>query len=276
MYPLREADGPRFDATFAALARRCRGVFSDVDDTLTTHGKLFPAAYSRLVEASAAGLRIVLVTGRPIGWAEVMVSLFPIAAAVAENGAVAALPEGARIYFEDETERRQGMQRREEARRRVARELPHVRPASDQPLRDVDLAYDINETMALPAEDITRLVEVLQACGLSTTRSSIHCHGTYSVSDKAKMSCRLAETLWQEDADTLRSDYVFVGDSPNDAPAFRFFEHAVGVANIERHRAALLAADALPWALTRAGSGAGFAEVLGRLLEERALRCPSG
>ncbi len=269
MYPVKEADGPRFRATFAAFASRCRGVFSDVDDTLTTHGKLLPAAYANLVEASAAGMRIVLVTGRPVGWAEVMVSLFPIAAAVAENGAVAALPGGERMYFEDEASRSAGARRRDEARRCVARELPHVRAASDQPLRDVDLAFDINETMVLPAPDVARLVEVLQGCGLSTTRSSIHCHATYSLGDKAKMSCRVAERLWNEGVDTLRSEYLFVGDSPNDAPAFRFFEHAVGVANVERYRPALLAANALPWAVTCASSGEGFAEVLGHLLAER-------
>jgi HAD superfamily hydrolase (TIGR01484 family) len=257
------------DAPFAAFARDCRGIFSDVDDTLTTHGRLFPAAYEALVRAHDAGLRVVLVTGRPLGWAEVMTSLFPIDAAIAENGAVAALPGGVRLYFEDEAARRNGRERREAARARVAQELPHVKPASDQPLRDVDLAFDINETVVLPTTDIDRLGEVLRSCGLATTRSSIHMHGSFSQGDKATMAARVAQHLWAEGSAELAQRYGFIGDSPNDAPAFRFFRHTFGVHNVRQHEEALLRVNALPWAVTRARSGAGFAEVVDRLLEAK-------
>jgi hypothetical protein len=56
---------------------------------------------------------------------------------------------------------------------------------------------------------------------------------------------------------------VFAGDSPNDAPMFAFFDHSVGVANVRRFDQLL--ADK-PKYVTRAASGAGFAELAEHLL----------
>ena len=73
----------------ASIAPKLRGIFCDVDDTLTHDGTLVPAAYDALAAASSAGLRVVAVTGRPAGWAEVFACTWPLAGAVAENGAFA-------------------------------------------------------------------------------------------------------------------------------------------------------------------------------------------
>ena len=56
---------------------------------------------------------------------------------------------------------------------------------------------------------------------------------------------------------------VFVGDSPNDAPMFRFFPHAVGVANVADFAGRLPAEPA--W-ITGERGGAGFAEAARHLL----------
>ena len=251
------------------VAARSRGVFSDIDDTLTERGHLVPEACAALHALRAAGLRTVLVTGRPLGWAEVLATLLPVDAAIAENGAVAALPDGSRLYFDDDDTRRLGAERKAAARAHVAEELPWVKPATDQRLRDVDLAYDIDEHEHLSPEDIERTRAVLASHGLRTTRSSIHLHGTYSSADKARMSARVAAHLWSEPMDVLRERYFYVGDSPNDAPAFTFFRHAVGVANVARHHAALLALDVRLWAVTDLPGGRGFAELTTRILEAR-------
>ena len=68
-----------------------------------------------------------------------------------------------------------------------------------------------------------------------------------------------------EDIGRANESVVFVGDSPNDAPMFGFFDRSVGVANVRRY-AALLAAS--PKYVTRSESGAGFAELVGHLLGE--------
>src|SRR3954468_14061076 len=71
------------------LGPRLRGIFCDVDDTLTHAGALVPAAYAALTAAAAAGVRVVAVTGRPAGWAEVFACTWPLDGAIAENGAFA-------------------------------------------------------------------------------------------------------------------------------------------------------------------------------------------
>ena len=257
------------EQTWRPLAQQLRGVFTDVDDTLTAHGKIVPEAYAALARARASGLHVVLVTGRPAGWAEVMASLFPVDAAIAENGAIAALPGGARIYFDDAQSRKVGELRRERALAHMRAELPSIELASDARLREIDLAFDIAEHQSVPEPMIARATEVLRAADLRTTRSSIHLHGTYSTADKAKMCARVAQSLWGEPEDELREHYLFVGDSPNDAPAFAVFRHTVGVANVRSHEAALANLSALPWAVTKQATGLGFAELITRLLNAR-------
>lgn len=251
------------------VGKHACGIFSDVDDTLTEGGVLVPEAYAALGQIRAAGLRMVLVTGRPRGWAEVMAAIFPIDAAIAENGAVAALPDGSRIYYDDPQTRQEGMTRRAAARAHVLHDMPWVLPSRDEPLREIDLAFDVNEHAHLSEADVSRARGILEEHGLSTTISSIHLHGTFSRGDKGSMCARLAQTLWGDDERAVRSRYIFVGDSPNDLPAFSLFERSVGVANVARHLDALAAHGAAPWAMTAAPGGRGFAEFATKLLLAR-------
>ena len=52
-----------------ALARASlQGILTDIDDTLTTEGAITPDALQALADLKAAGLVVVPITGRPIGW----------------------------------------------------------------------------------------------------------------------------------------------------------------------------------------------------------------
>ena len=66
----------------------------------------------------------------------------------------------------------------------------------------------------------------------------------------------LLEECFGIDRDAERDSSVFVGDSPNDAPMFAFFPHAVGVANIHAFEGRLAAEPAY---VTRRPAGDGFA-----------------
>ena len=44
-----------------------KGVFCDIDDTLTSGGRLTAAAYAALERLHRAGLTVVPITGRPAG-----------------------------------------------------------------------------------------------------------------------------------------------------------------------------------------------------------------
>ena len=86
-----------------------RGIFTDIDDTLTTDGAITPDALQALAALKASGLQVIPVTGRPVGWSEPFAASWPVDAIVAENGAVAlqSLPGLGLVkrYLQDETTR---------------------------------------------------------------------------------------------------------------------------------------------------------------------------
>src|SRR5947208_2219606 len=73
---------------FPLEARRgIRAVLTDIDDTITTHGKLPAAAYTALERLRLAGFLVIPVTGRPGGWCDHIARMWPVDAVVGENGA---------------------------------------------------------------------------------------------------------------------------------------------------------------------------------------------
>jgi HAD superfamily hydrolase (TIGR01484 family) len=79
MTPLAEC--PR--ETLAAV----EGVLTDIDETVSTHGRLTAEAYGALEALKKAGLRVIPVTGRPAGWCDHIARFWPVDAVVGENGA---------------------------------------------------------------------------------------------------------------------------------------------------------------------------------------------
>jgi len=66
-----------------------RVLATDIDDTITTAGKIPSATIEGLVALEKAGIVVVLVTGRPAGWAQALASyLAGVRVAIAENGLV--------------------------------------------------------------------------------------------------------------------------------------------------------------------------------------------
>ncbi|MEJ7603007.1 MAG: HAD-IIB family hydrolase [Kofleriaceae bacterium] len=249
----------------AADAGTLRGVFSDLDDTLTRGGVVELEAYAALVRARAAGLRIVLVTGRPAGWAEVLASLWPIDAAIAENGGIAYLKrEGRveRIYFSSSDPAKDAT-RLSALGEEILRSFPFARRSDDSALRITDAAFDIGETQHLAPDQIDAITTRCRELGARTVVSSVHAHACFHEADKAKMSARVAELMWNEPGAEVAAHYAFVGDSPNDQAAFAFFSHSIGVANVARFDTAL---DPPPRYVTPSPSGRGFAEAIAAIL----------
>src|SRR5512143_3638120 len=147
-----------------------RGVFSDIDDTLTHDGVVVPEAYAALVRARAAGLRVVLVTGRPAGWAEVLASLWPVDAAIAENGGIAYLKRGRRLerlHFAP-GDPADGARRLADLADDVLRSFTFARRSDDCTLRITDVAFDIGENQKLAAVDIDALTAHCRNLGART------------------------------------------------------------------------------------------------------------
>jgi hypothetical protein len=246
-----------------------RGVLFDIDDTLTTEGRLTAEAYGALEALQARGLMTVPITGRPAGWCDHIARMWPIDAVVGENGAFyfRYLREERRMvarYCHDDAARTENRRKLDALQDRILMEVPGSAVASDQAYRAADLAIDFCEDVPpLSPDQISRIVSLFEAAGARAKVSSIHVNGWFGDYDKLSMTRRLLAEQFNTNLDTAQASFVFVGDSPNDAPMFGYFDNAVGVANVRAFTDQL---DASPTYVTDASSGAGFAELAALLL----------
>ncbi len=246
-----------------------RAVFTDLDDTLTLDGRLPARAYEALWRLHAAGISVVVVTGRPVGWADLIMRLWPVAGVVGENGAcIFRLDEQGRAvrwYAQDDEAREAGRQVLAGAGQALLEMVPGLRLASDQPFRETDLAIDISEDVAeLDASTLTRIEGFLTMRGLEYKISSIHINAWTGSYDKASTCRRFITDVLGEQAGTGAD--LFVGDSPNDEPLFAAFPLSVGVRNIERYAAGLAHP---PRYVTSSRGADGFVELVDHLLQSR-------
>jgi len=256
----------------AATAKGIRGVFCDIDDTLTSAGKLSANAYAALERLHAAGKLVIPITGRPAGWCDHIARMWPVDAVVGENGAFyfyydAARKKLAQRFLFDAQTRAANREKMIAVRTRILREVPGCAPASDQHYREADLAIDFCEDVPrLPFAEVDRIVAIMRAAGMTAKISSIHVNGWFGDYDKLGMTRTLMQERYGADLARDEACYLFVGDSPNDAPMFRFFSNSVGVANVADFGARLSDAPAY---VTGGRSGAGFIEVAALLLGEQ-------
>ena len=247
--------------------RGVRAVLVDIDETLTTSGKLTADAYAALERLHAAGKIVVPVTGRPAGWCDHIARMWPVDAVVGENGAFYFFYSDGRLhkrFRDDEAARSQQRARLQAVAKRILAEVPGCALASDQAYRETDLAIDYCEDVPrLPLETVDRIVALMQGHGLTVKASSIHVNGWFGRYDKLATSRLLFAERFGLDLDRSNREFLFVGDAPNDAPMFAYFQNAVGVANVRRFEERLAAA---PKYVTQAAAGAGFVELVGQLL----------
>jgi HAD superfamily hydrolase (TIGR01484 family) len=246
------------------------GVFTDIDDTLTRDGAIEPAALSALQALHAAGLPVIAITGRPLGWSEPFAAAWPLQAIVAENGAVALLRHGhgvATEYAQDATARARNAQRLRQAAARVLREVPGAALAQDSAGRVTDIAVDHSEFAHLDAQQTARVVAVMRSEGMVATVSSIHVNGWFGEHSKLSAAHWMVQRLFSRPLAGEMGRWVYVGDSTNDQLMFEAFPLSVGVANLQRFAGQL---QHWPAYITQAERGEGFAEVAQALLACRA------
>jgi hypothetical protein len=252
-----------------AVRRAIRGVLTDIDDTLSTHGRLTALAYAAMERLRSAGCLVIPITGRPAGWCDHIARMWPVDAVVGENGALYMRHDDkarrlVRRFADDEATRGANRARIAAIGERIVAAVPGCALASDQPYRESDLAIDYCEDVAPLARDaVDRIVASMQAEGMTAKVSSIHVNGWFGSYDKLSMTRTVLAEAFGIDLDAERERFVFVGDSPNDAPMFAYFPNAVGVANV---RGFVDRISALPAYVTRGEAGAGFAELAEFLL----------
>jgi HAD superfamily hydrolase (TIGR01484 family) len=243
------------------------GILTDIDDTLTTDGAITPDALQALQALRAAGLHVVPITGRPVGWSEPFSHSWPVDAIVAENGAVALRrnAEGGldKLYQQDAATRARNFARMHEVLTRIEASVPGARRATDSAGRECDIAIDHSEFTHLPQSAIDHCVQIMRAAGMNATVSSIHINGWFGAHNKLEGARWIVRELFQRDLDAEIAQWVYIGDSTNDQLMFEHFPHSVGVANIARFVPQL---THLPRYVTRGERGAGFAEMVTHIL----------
>jgi HAD superfamily hydrolase (TIGR01484 family) len=249
----------------AAEVRQIGFVLCDLDDTLTTDGRLPASSYAGLEALSRVGKKIVVVTGRPAGWCDLIARFWPVDGVVGENGA---------FYFRYRREsgmmvrrfRHAGAGREPDRKRlltafkKIQKTYPELRLAADQPFRVSDIAIDICEDVEpLPKEVVDDVVKRLKKQGATVKVSSIHINAWIGQFDKLSMIRTMLREEFGLNEEQARTGALYVGDSPNDEPMFGFFTNSVGVRNIERFVPDL---KHLPRYVTPSPGGDGFLEVV--------------
>ena len=258
-----------------ATAARIQVVFTDIDDTLTSHGRLPARAYQALEDLTNAGISVAPITGRPAGWCDMIARMWPVAGVVGENGAFYfAYDQTARkmrrAFAMPEAQRAVDRNRLQTLRARILAEVPGSAISADQLYREADLAIDFCEDVpALPKADVARIQAIFEGAGAVAKVSSIHVNGWFGAYDKLTMTHRFAAEVLGLDLDAAINECTFAGDSPNDAPMFGYFPNSCGVANVLDFKGEM-AAD--PVYVTKAKGGQGFVELAERLLAARKLR----
>ena len=247
--------------------RQIIGVFTDIDDTLTTDGAITPDALQALADLKAAGLLVVPITGRPVGWSQPFAAQWPVDAIVAENGAVALVHTDGqpltKLYQHAATTRAANFARMQEVLSQIEQSITGAKRSQDSAGRETDIAIDHSEFTHLPQGAIDQVVRTMQAAGMTATVSSIHINAWFGEHSKLSGARWIVQQLWGRDLDAEMNRWVYVGDSTNDQIMFEHFAHSVGVANIQRFATQLTHP---PRFVTPSERGAGFAEMVSRVM----------
>jgi HAD superfamily hydrolase (TIGR01484 family) len=255
----------RFLSQFAVeTPANARVLLFDIDDTLTTEGRLTAEAYGALERVKRAGYITVPITGRPAGWCDHIARMWPVDGVVGENGAFyfrydCAAKKMTQRFIATDAERVSNRKKIMAKARKILRDVPGTAFASDQNYREADIAIDFCEDVPpLPRSDVERIKQMMEADGLTAKISSIHVNGWLGTYDKLSTTRLFMREAFGIDVDAQKNEFVFVGDSPNDAPMFGFFPNSIGVANVNDF-AGLLPNE--PAYVTPSRCGKGFVEV---------------
>ncbi len=249
-----------------------RGVFTDIDDTLTTEGQLPAEAYLAMENLQKIGITVVPITGRPAGWCDLIARIWPVDGVVGENGAFyfcydRKKQQMDRRYVDSIEKRKNNREQLMKLGQTVLDKVPESAISADQLYRETDLAIDYGEdvpTLAKPKID--KIVNIFEKAGATAKVSSIHVNAWFGTYDKLTMTKLFAADCLGVDLNTSESDYVFSGDSPNDAPMFDFFSNSVGVANVLDFKESLIVP---PRYVTESIGGTGFSELATILIDAK-------
>lgn len=240
---------------------RIQYIISDVDDTITTRGKLYPETLKALWDLKLAGKTIVLLTGGSAGWADAYIRQWPVDTVIAESGAVmmGRDRDGNVVYTVNPLIRQQEVQ---EKKQKLLKATAGLALSTDQYARLFDIAYD---KAKLSEEEIRILKNLIKGMGGFYAESSIHINVWFSPYDKRSALKYFMSSLYNVSEDELKERSVYLGDSFNDQPMFAYIPLSIGMHFIEDHRDEF---KNLPLYITEGEGGIGFCEFTKELLNK--------
>ena len=256
----------------AEVCQNIRGVFFDIDDTVTTDGRLEGSAYLAIEKLHQAGLLTIPITGRPAGWCDMIARFWPVAGVVGENGAFYFAYDRnsakmRRCYVKSKERRLEDQTKLASLKKEILQKVPGSAISADQAYREADLAVDFCEDVApLSNESVLKIKNIFEDSGAVAKISSIHVNGWFGDYDKLSTCQLFVSSELGFELSEQREKFIFVGDSPNDEPMFQYFPNAVGVANVQNFINQL---QHPPTWVTLQKSGAGFVELVDHLLKNR-------
>ena len=213
-------------------------ILTDIDDTLTTEGRLKSDAYEAMERLSNKGYKVIPVTGRCAGWCDHIARMWPVDGVVGENGAFFFSYDHVNknmnnIYSQTEDERRENFIVLNQIKNTILESVPGTAEASDQDYRITDLAIDFAEDVPkLPQHKIDEIVQIAEQNGAVAKISSIHVNCWIGNHNKLSTSLKILKESFGLNDTEIQNNAVFIGDSPNDSTMFGFFKNSVGVANV--------------------------------------------
>jgi HAD superfamily hydrolase (TIGR01484 family) len=240
-----------------------RLVATDMDGTLTIAHKFSALLLEGLEALAAAGIPVVIVTGRSAGWVSGVVSYLPIAGAIAENGGIfyRSQPETAQVLVEIAD---LAAHRHELAAmfQQLQAKFPQIRETADNQFRLTDWTFDVH---GLTVTDLQTMQQLCQAAGWGFTYSTVQCHIKRVEQEKAR---GVLQVMAQQFPDVTPAQVLTLGDSLNDESLFDAgrFPLSVGVANVREYCDRL---QHQPQYITTQAEGKGFAELVQQILSHR-------
>ena len=244
-------------------------ILTDIDDTLTTEGRLKSNAYTALENLSNSGFIVIPVTGRCAGWCDHIARMWPVNGVVGENGAFFfsydhQSKKMKQTYCQTPKERKENHLALHEIKKTILKNVSGSALASDQDYRHTDLAIDFAEDVAtLSSNKIKEIVSIAENAGAIAKVSSIHVNCWIGSHNKLSTSLTTLEQVFGVSNSNIQNEVLFIGDSPNDSMMFDYFNKSVGVANVMDFIKEL---DKPPKYITLNHSGEGFVELADSLL----------
>lgn len=240
---------------------RIKYIISDVDDTITRNGKLFPSSLDALWRVKASKRSVYLVTGGSVGWADAYLRQWPVDGVIAESGAIMVCyskdNEIAHIVNPIINQKKAFSKKAE-----LMKETRGLVFSSDQTSRDFDVAYEKNKLNEVERKILKNKIISL---GGHYAESSIHINAWFGEYNKKSALTDFFTKFYNIKEEELLSSSIYLGDSFNDQELFSYIPLSIGMHTVENNRSEY---TALPQYITQCGSGRGFVEVINALLKE--------